>query len=89
MKCYWAVWGNSDMTEGRGMDEIKCVCSTHELAVELSKKASTMGSPGSIKPFYVLDKKEDQYAKPEERAKLSGLSKLTPEEINALLGGVR
>jgi hypothetical protein len=44
----WMVLVNSDLTEGRGFDVVKAVCSTEATARRIAKGASTQGCDGEV-----------------------------------------
>jgi len=61
MKTVYAVWANSDSTEGRGVDEIKFLCDSEDLAVKLSKKLGPMGgSDGRVEKTFILESAEEE-----------------------------
>jgi hypothetical protein len=85
MQKIFLVWGNSDMTEGRGRDEIKHICSNEVCANELAKTSNTMGTPGHVTETYMVDSKfELQQKIRDEFIRQEALKKLTVEEKRAL-----
>lgn len=50
----WAVLVNSDLTEGRGVERIKCICELEATARRLSRQASTQGTDGTVWPVELL-----------------------------------
>lgn len=63
VKKVFTVWVNSDLTEGRGVLQVKHVCFTEETARRLAKGANVQGSDGIVKPFYAF-KVDDTYYGP-------------------------
>jgi len=50
----WAVLVNSDLTEGRGRERIRCICELEATAIRLARRASTQGSDGTVWPVELL-----------------------------------
>lgn len=44
----YAVWSNTDLTEGRGYEYARCICSKETTAIRLSKGAYVMGSDARV-----------------------------------------
>jgi len=81
----YLVWGNSDMTEGRGRDEIKHICSNDICANDLARTSSTMGTPGHVTETYMIDSRFELEQKiRDEFIRKEALSKLTVEEKRVL-----
>lgn len=51
----WAVYTNSDLTEGRGRQFVKHFCRLKATAIRLAKKGYVQGSDCPIKPVEVLN----------------------------------
>lgn len=44
----WAVWTNTDLTEGRGREYIKCFCEIEATAQRIAKGGYVMGTDGRV-----------------------------------------
>jgi hypothetical protein len=85
MQRIYLVWGNSDMTEGRGRDEIKHICSNELVANELAKKSSTMGTAGHVTSTFMYDTVAEMHQQVKDNyIREEALRKLTAEEKRVL-----
>lgn len=50
----WAVWTNTDLTEGRGRQYIKHLCSIEATAHRLAKRAYVQGSMAPVEEMEIL-----------------------------------
>lgn len=46
----WAVFVNSDLTEGRGFERVKVICKLEATARRLARGANVQGSDGIVTP---------------------------------------
>jgi hypothetical protein len=46
----WAIFINSDLTEGRGFECVKAICKLEATARRLAHRANVQGSDGIIRP---------------------------------------
>lgn len=89
MKPVFLVYANSDNIEGKGVNVLRYICSSHDLAVELSKGLGPMGaSNGDVKPDFIIDTKEELLQKTRNEKREKAMSKLTTEE-QILLGLIK
>lgn len=51
----WAVYTNSDLTEGRGSQYVKHFCKTEATALRLAKRGYVQGTDCPVKPVKVLE----------------------------------
>lgn len=51
----WAVFTNSDLTEGRGREYVKHFCRLKATALRLAKRGYVQGSDCPVKPMEVLN----------------------------------
>lgn len=51
----WAVWTNSDLTEGRGRQYVKHFCKAQATALRLAKRGYVQGTDCPIKQVEVLE----------------------------------
>lgn len=82
MKFIHEVWVNSDLTEGKGYDYIVARFSDLLEAQAAAKGANTQGTDGYVKSHTLWDSVLEFTTW--EKAKVSGLAKLTPIERLAL-----
>jgi hypothetical protein len=50
----YAVWSNTDLTEGRGYEYAKYICWNEATAIRLSKGAYTMGSDARVREIELI-----------------------------------
>lgn len=85
MKVIYTVWANSDGVEGRGVNQIRYICSNEITATELAKGLGPMGmSNGEVKTDWLIDTADEIKQKQKEELKQRALKKLTEEEKKAL-----
>ena len=75
----WAVWTNSDLTEGRGREHVKYFCRTEATAKRLAKRGYVQGGDCPVKPVTVLFL-DGKHVLP---ANLINVVEPTEEDINA------
>ena len=75
----WAVYTNTDLTEGRGREYVKHFCRIEATAKRLAKREYVMGTDCPIKPVRVLFM-EGQYVLP---ANLINVVEPIPEDVEA------
>lgn len=51
----WAVYTNSDLTEGRGREYVKHFCKTKATAMRLAQRGYVQGTDCPVKPVLVLE----------------------------------
>lgn len=58
-KSYWAVWTNTDLTEGRGLEYIRYHCFLESTARRLAKGSYVMGTDSAVtlEKSYIIDGK--------------------------------
>ena len=54
-KMLWAVYTNTDLTEGRGSQYVKYFCQYEATAIRLAKRGYVQGSDCPVKQIEVLD----------------------------------